>query len=302
VNAAGRLGAFGLVLACALGGGAALGAVAGSEPSNTPTTDAHGATHDGGASHDLAASLPGLAVSDQGYTLVPDSTVFTSGDDHFTFRIVGPDGQVVQRFETRHDKELHLIVVSRDLTRYQHVHPTRDSEGRWSIDLHGLAPGPVRVLADFQAEGGPVLTLGVDASIPGDFRVAPRPNATRHADVDGFSVELEGDVVAGEDASLVVEATRADAPAVLEPYLGADGHLVALREGDLAYLHVHPEESTGVPGEVRFRLDVPSAGRYRLFFDFQVGGAVRTADFTVDVPATNDSAPSVSADGHDDAN
>jgi hypothetical protein len=302
VNAAGRLGAFGVVLACALGGGAALGAVAGPEPSKAPSTDAHGATHDAGASHDLAASLPGLAVSEQGYTLVPDSTVLASADDRFTFRIVGPDGQVVQRFETRHDKELHLIVVSRDLTRYQHVHPARDSEGRWSIDLHGLEPGPVRVLADFQPAGGPVLTLGVDASVPGDFRVAPRPDATRHADVDGFSVELEGDVVGGEDAALVVKASRAGAPAALEPYLGAGGHLVALREGDLAYLHVHPEESAGVPGEVRFRLEVPSAGRYRLFFDFQVGGVVRTADFTVDVPARNDPAVMVSGDGHDDAN
>ena len=27
----------------------------------------------------------------------------------------------------------------------------------------------------------------------------------------------------------------------MEPYLGAKGHLVALREGDLAYLHIHPE-------------------------------------------------------------
>lgn len=26
----------------------------------------------------------------------------------------------------------------------------------------------------------------------------------------------------------------------LQPYLGAYGHLVALRQGDLAYLHVHP--------------------------------------------------------------
>ncbi len=30
----------------------------------------------------------------------------------------------------------------------------------------------------------------------------------------------------------------------LQPYLGAYGHLVALRSGDLAYLHVHPERRT----------------------------------------------------------
>ena len=34
----------------------------------------------------------------------------------------------------------------------------------------------------------------------------------------------------------------------LQPYLAAYGHLVALRQGDLAYLHVHPD---GEPGDGR---------------------------------------------------
>ena len=45
----------------------------------------------------------------------------------------------------------------------------------------------------------------------------------------------------------------------LQPYLGADGHLVALREGDLAFLHVHPEEGAE-PGQIRFAAEFPSAG------------------------------------------
>ena len=66
----------------------------------------------------------------------------------------------------------------------------------------------------------------------------------------------------------------------LEPYLGAYGHLVALREGDLAYLHVHPEDGDAGP-EVPFAVEVPSAGGYRLFFDFQHDGVVRTAELAV---------------------
>ena len=50
--------------------------------------------------------------------------------------------------------------------------------------------------------------------------------------------------------------------------------------GDLAYLHVH-SASPATPGPVEFAAEVPSAGTYRVFFDFQVGGVVRTADFTV---------------------
>lgn len=61
---------------------------------------------------------------------------------------------------------------------------------------------------------------------------------------------------------------------------------MALRQGDLAYLHVHPE---GTPGDGRtpagpaitFAAEVPSAGAYRLYLDFRHGDAVHTAEFTV---------------------
>jgi hypothetical protein len=81
----------------------------------------------------------------------------------------------------------------------------------------------------------------------------------------------------------------------LQPYLGAYGHLVAVRASDLAYLHVHPMgepgDGTTTPGpDIVFHTTFPSTGSYRLFLDFQHGGVVRTAAFTVNVseaaPAT----------------
>lgn len=73
----------------------------------------------------------------------------------------------------------------------------------------------------------------------------------------------------------------------LEPYLGALGHLVAIRASDLAYLHVHPEEGEDKPGEVRFGIHVPSVGTYRYFFQFSHRGTIRTAAFTVEVARSN---------------
>jgi len=64
----------------------------------------------------------------------------------------------------------------------------------------------------------------------------------------------------------------------VEPYLGASGHLVALREGDLAFLHVHPEAD-----RLAFDAQFPSPGRYRLFLQIKTGGVVRTAAFTHEV-------------------
>jgi hypothetical protein len=68
-----------------------------------------------------------------------------------------------------------------------------------------------------------------------------------------------------------------------------------LREGDLAYLHVHPDGHPGdgstEPGpEVVFYAGVPSEGRYRLFLDFRHDGVVRTAEFVVDTVDAADTA------------
>ena len=99
---------------------------------------------------------------------------------------------------------------------------------------------------------------------------------------------------------LTVSVSRDGRPVTdLQPYLGAYGHLVALREGDLAYLHVHPD---GEPGdgrtaagpEVAFHVEAPSDGAYRLFLDFRHGDEVRTAEFTMTAGPQPPAAPSTS--------
>ena len=88
---------------------------------------------------------------------------------------------------------------------------------------------------------------------------------------------------------------RRDGEAVtdLQPYLGALGHLVAIRDGDLAYLHVHPLDEISRPGgpAVRFAVDVLAAGTYGLFFDFSHGGTVHTASFIATATASGTAAP-----------
>src|SRR5690606_10345924 len=135
--------------------------------------------------------------------------------------------------------------------------------------------------------GGPSLTLGTDVFAPGEFRPVVHP-VSRTSSVDGYRVRLTGELKPGATSNLTLTVTRAGEPVTdLQPYLGAYGHLVALRTSDLAYLPVHPE---GEPGDgatkagpgVTFAAEVPSAGTYRLFLDFKHQGKVRTADFTVE--------------------
>ncbi len=248
------------------------------------------------------AAPGGLAVSQNGYTFEPERTFFEPGTAaRFSFRISDPDGRVLNNeFEVDHERELHLIVVRRDTSIYQHVHPDRGVDGTWSIALSLPEGGIYRAYADFRT-GGRSRTLSADLFVPGGFGPTPLPEPRTTAEADGYAVELRADGSrAGTDGGLASSVTRDGTPVEnLEDYLGTKGHLVALREGDLAYLHVHPagHRHAGVPAagdahlaethsgsnEVAFAVTFPSAGRYRLFLQFQTAGVVRTVAFTVEV-------------------
>ena len=275
------------VFAVALGAGSLWGpTVAAPEVHEEDAGHAGDAGHDeGSADAESAAHLPGgLLRSQDGYTLVLSETVASAGRRvPLSFTVSGPDGAAVRAYDVEHGKRLHLIVVRRDLTGFQHVHPDLDAaSGRWSSSLD-LEPGSWRVFADFTATGGPALTLGADLTVPGEVPAAePLAADRRTAEVDGYTVELAGDLVGGSDSELTLTVSRDGQPVTdLEPYLGAYGHLVALRDGDLAYLHVHPHESEAAGPDIEFTAEVPSAGGYRLFLDFRHGGQVHTASFDV---------------------
>jgi hypothetical protein len=181
---------------------------------------------------------------------------------------------------------LHFVVVRRDLTGFQHLHPVMAPDGTWSVDLSLAAPGSYRAIADFTAVLGgqqTPATLGVDLTVAGDYRPVALPAPVPKATTEGFAISYAGEPKTGATQPLLMTVTGPDGtPAALEPYLGAFGHLIVLREGDVGYVHVHPEAQP-VDRAVKFWLTAPGPGRYRMFFDFQVAGQVHTAAFTTTV-------------------
>lgn len=292
MNTPTRLAGFGAVAAVVFGIALVAGRAIGPVDTDEPTHDTHaGDASEGHGEHDAAApaaEIPGgLMTSQDGYTLVLDDARADAGRAvPVSFTITGPDGAPVTSYDVEHEKQLHLIAVRRDFSGFQHVHPTLDDDGTWSTDL-ALTPGTWRLYADFKASGAAALTLGSDLAVQGDFEPAPPSGERRTANVDGYRVTLEGDLSAGADAKLTLSVSKDGRPVTdLQPYLGAYGHLVALRSGDLAYLHVHPDGEPGdgktEPGpDVVFHTAVPSDGTYHLYLDFRHDGVVRTAAFTV---------------------
>ena len=302
MNTATRVAAFLVALLAIFGVALGVGRAVGPTPDPAAVEDAghdmgqdadkdpgHDAGHATPAqSQSAGADIPGgLMVSQNGYTLeLAEQQAAPGRDVKVSFTIHGPDGHPVTDYDIEHDKRLHLIAVRRDASGFQHVHPDLSPEGVWSTRLD-LTAGQWRLYADFKAAGADPLTLGADLAVPGVYRPADRSTTSRTAHVDDYTVTVDGDLTAGADAKLTLSVSRDGEPVTdLQPYLAAYGHLVALRDGDLAYLHVHPDgapnDGTTKPGpDVVFYAAVPSAGVYHLFLDFQHRGVVRTAEFTL---------------------
>ncbi len=312
MNAAGRLGAYAAGLAVVFAGGFAVaGAVVPEqtvtawEQSAQDSTGGHAsaghAESPGPAPAAGGSPVQGVTAERGGYLLggiTAPAAIGTAGELAFT--VTGPEGSPVTQFETSHEKQAHLIVVRSDGSHYRHVHPVMDEAGRWSLPWQWEAAGTYRIYADVVPTGaGEGLTLTRTVDVAGPFEPAAL-EVSAIDEVDGFQVSLNGDLGAGSAAALTVSVSRDGQPVTsLEPYLGAYGHLVALRAGDLAYLHTHPEGAEPVDGEVsgpevKFATTAPTPGRYYLYFDFQVDGQVHSARFVLD---TTGSAPAPAASG-----
>ncbi|TDC56165.1 hypothetical protein E1281_08635 [Actinomadura sp. KC345] len=293
MNSATKVGAYVVGLAVVFGGAAGVGKIAGPVGASAEKASHEGGGHGGdtGGGHGGAAPKPpgGLQVSEGGYTLVPRRTTLEPGKrTDFRFTINGPDGKPVTGFQPLHGKRLHLIVARRDLSGFQHLHPAEAGGGVWTVPITLPKAGVYRFFTDVQPDGvKEQLTLGTDITAPGDLRPTPLPKPEQVAKVDGYEVKLSGDLAPGRSSELTLSVSKDGEPVTdLQPYLEAYGHLVVLRQGDLAYLHVHPDGEPGdgktEPGPgISFFAEAPSSGAYRLYLDFKHGGKVRTAEFTV---------------------
>ncbi|MCK1796595.1 hypothetical protein MTQ01_11340 [Streptomyces sp. XM4193] len=308
MNTGTKIGAFAGALALTFGAAWGVGAAAGPFSADRPKAP-HGSGHDAGredrdghggergAEHGDRAhpeTAPGgLEISKQGYTLdlhTPRITADGSKKSELRFRIRDRDGDPLTSYAVEHGRELHLILVDRDLDTFCHLHPTRAADGTWSTDVSLPRAGAHRLFADFKPdrEGAEALTLGADLAVAGAYEPAELPEPSDVFELkDGYRVELDGRLTPGRPERLTLRVGK-DGERVtdLQPHLGAYGHLVALRAGDLAYLHVHPEDDSGDGGAeagpaISFSATAPSAGDYRLFLDFRHEGTVRTAEFTV---------------------
>jgi len=211
---------------------------------------------------------------------------------HVDFFVRRPStGAVVRRFESVHERIFHLFVVGRDLEYFSHVHPTLQRNGSLGVDLDVPRPGPYELIADFVPEGAAPQLLHravVTAGYAGSLNAAPALVQDLGDKADGnVRVHLTPpDPRARREQLLTFELhdPATGAPVTdIEPYLGANGHLLIVSADFGAVFHSHPvaELSSAHGPSVVFQALFPRAGMYRIWAQFQRAGRVATVSFSV---------------------
>ncbi len=279
-----KLVLFLAALAVVFGGAYALGSTVDPDAGDGGT-DGHGdaPAHDEDTHAGRAARL-----------VVADARLTPGTRETLRFRVVDRGGRTVDDFDVAHERRMHVIAARRDLTGYRHVHPRRTRDGGWVVDVEFAESGPHRVFADF-VSGGVAQTLAADVEVAGRYTARPLPAPATSADAgDGYTVAVAAE---GSERSFTVERDGEPVDDI-EPYLGARGHLVALRAGDLAFQHVHPKDRATAGREIRFDVALPGARAHRLFLQFKHDGEVHTAAFTEPASAAAAESESHGEAGH----
>lgn len=221
----------------------------------------------------------------------------------YKYAILDDKNNPIKEYETVHEKQMHMIVVRKDLTNFQHVHPTLDTKtGEWTMnDLTFEEDGPYRIFADFTPGDAPKdakgnkqpITIYEDITV-GDmakYKKQPTGDATEYKTFGNLEVLFQTEpTIISANASTKLSFLFGDAQkggqAVgdFQPYLGAMGHAVVLSE-NLDFIHAHAidDKTLASRGIINFMLTPPEAGKYKVFGQFQRNDKVVTADFVLPV-------------------
>jgi hypothetical protein len=235
------------------------------------------------------------------------------------FKVFHPgSGDAIQKFESVHERQYHLFVISQDMEHFEHIHPAEQSDGTWTIDVTLPKTGYYKVLSDFMPAGGssqflarPLVTAGYQGDLAGDSaRLTPDTNPVKVSDditamlsmdPPTFEVGLYGHM------TFHLTDTATGRPITdLQTYLGAFGHTLIMSEDMVDYVHSHPldilaqaDDDGGPPRflippgadlealrggpDVTFEGLMPKPGHYRAWTQFRRHDKIHTFAYTFNV-------------------
>lgn len=227
-----------------------------------------------------------------------------------TYRIKNDKGDILKNYEVTHEKIMHFITVRKDLQQFQHLHPEfSESTGEFSVQVTFPIDGTYRIFPDFTpGDENPTklpVTLNQDISVGDPSKITSQPvtaDSSPTKTVNGYTINYKLNPAQPKSQSeftYTLSVSRNGQPVTdLEPYLGALGHSVILKEGTLDFIHTHAGEAGAIESmdhgamtmeskssgpDINFSTNFPEAGNYKLFTQFQHQGKIITTDYTVQV-------------------
>lgn len=239
---------------------------------------------------------------------------------------IDQNGKVLKDFDTVHEKKMHLIVVRKDRTNFQHVHPSLDeSNGSFTLTPFNFpTDGDYRVYADFTPSNAQKNEMGVKEAVTPyqDVQVGDTSKYTPVAlgddklasNANGFETNIffpppddspgvaDTNFYSGQDSNIAISINKdGQLYKNLQTYLGALGHMVVLGP-NLEFIHGHPQtvDVNTQGGVIVFAVNFPDPGQYKLYLQTQADNQVNTTDYTVTAKAnTGSSQDSQSMPGMD---
>jgi hypothetical protein len=219
----------------------------------------------------------------------PNGNPKSKQDAGLKIQVQNNDGKPIENFDINHEKKLHLIVVNKDLSYFNHIHPEPKVKGMFEITTQFPAGGEYKLFADFVPTGTSAMTKSEWVKVEGEAAAAvPIKADTKFTkSVDGKEVTLAADQLqAGKEVTLtftIKDDLTKKSITNLQQYLGSVGHVVILTDDASQYIHVHPLEENAMGSDAKFMTTFPKSGVYKIWGQFQHENRVFTVPFVVQI-------------------
>ncbi len=225
-----------------------------------------------------------------------------------TIAVKNAQGEAVKDLQIVHEKPMHLLAVSKDLSEFYHLHPEPQPDGSLVVKHKFPNGGDYKLFADFTPANAEQTVAAMDVKVAGKERKADAMiiDTFFSKTTEGLSVVMENGttLMAGEESMLTYKLTdgKTNRPVTnLQKFLGEDAHFVIVSEDLKEFVHAHPMKAEPVaaptPAAKKSKDDIqikpstdimahvvfPKAGAYKIWAQFQRADKVITVPFIVSV-------------------
>jgi hypothetical protein len=179
--------------------------------------------------------------------------------------------------EEVHTKDIHLIVVSEDLSFFTHEHPQKEGKG-YRVNLTFPFAGKFFLYSDMKPRAGSPVVVQKSVVVTGEEKEAQHyQHEVLSASIEGVYVQLDVNDLSAikvhiqRNGSLIPASSLGD-------FLGAKAHVVMISQESKEYLHVHPMVHKD---DLVLHADFKSRRIYRTWLQFMLDNRLYTFDFVL---------------------